>query len=316
MNVTMTGTPVPPLHGNPTATTPNFVSMVRAELFKLSRQRGIWITGILVVVFFTLASLVYTFEVKAINGQLNNLPGNVSPLSYSLMTQFLNSNTGVRGFIGIFIAVATVFAIALEYQQGTIRVVLARGVGRLRLLAAKLTAVGIVSLGMLVVLLGLGLIVANLDIAWANTGALTLPAYFWSDTLGYVGAVIVSMFATLLLDALFAVLGRNMAFGLSFALAYFFVEGIVSGILQIIGAVTGNHVWGDVTKYFLGAVITNLPAAVLPNRGLNLFDALSRGPSALFQQPDAKQVVGTLAAYVVVFAVLTGFLIKRRDVLQ
>lgn len=311
MNVTMTGTQ--------TATTPSFVSMVRAELFKTSRQRAVWITAGIVAVFFSLASLVYYFEIKAVNDQLNNLPVQVAPLSYSVMTQFLNSNTGVRGFIGIFVAVATVFSIAQEYQQGTIRVILARGVGRLRLLGAKLAAVGIVSLGMLVVLLVLALIVANLDVNWAlgnNAGSFTLPSYFWSDALGYVGAVIVSMFATLLLAALFAVLGRNMAFGLSFALAYFFVEGIVSGILQIIGVATSNQVWGDIPKYFVGAAITNLPVAVLPNRGLNVFDALSRGVSALGQQPDPKQVVGTLVAYIVVFAGLAGFLMKQRDVLQ
>ncbi len=311
MNVTMTGTT--------TATTPSFVSMVRAELFKISRQRAVWITAGIVAVFFSLASLVYYFEINAVNNRLNDLPIHLAPLSYSVMTQFLNSNTGVRGFIGIFVAVATVFAIAQEYQQGTIRVILARGVGRLRLLGAKLTAVGIVSLGMLVVLLVLALIVAKLDINWAlgsNADSFTLPSYFWSDTLGYIGAVIVSMFATLLLAALFAVLGRNMAFGLSFALAYFFVEGIISGVLQIIGVATNNQVWGDIPKYFVGAVITNLPAAVLPNRGLNIFDALSRGVSALGQQPDPKQVVGTLVAYIVVFAVLTGVLMKQRDVLQ
>ncbi len=302
-------------------TTPNFVSMVRAELFKLSRQRGVWITAIVVAALFILASLVYYFEVKFAAQQFSNLPSqvHVAPLSYSLMTQFLNSNTGVRGMIGVFVAVATVFSIAQEYQQGTIRIMLARGVGRLRLLGAKLTAVGLVSLGLLVVLLVLALVMANIDINWAlgsNTNLITIPNYFWPDTFGYVVAIVVSMFTTLLLAALFSVLGRNMAFGLSFSLAYFFVEGIASGVLQIIGVATNDRIWGDIPKYFVGATITNLPVAVLPDRGINFFDALSRGLSALGQKPDPTQVVGTLVAYIVVFGGISGFLTVKRDVLQ
>jgi len=39
--------------------------------------------------------------------------------------------------------------VAMEYGHGTVRVLLARGAGRTRLLAAKMLALGVVALGLL-----------------------------------------------------------------------------------------------------------------------------------------------------------------------
>jgi ABC-2 type transport system permease protein len=311
MNVTLAGTPA--------ATRPSFASMLRAELFKISRQRGIWISAIIIAAVFALFSLEYYFILRALSDRLASasevLPGTVP---YSVMTGLLDS---VRGFVGIFATLVTVFAIALEYQQGTIRVLLARGVGRLRLLGTKLLASLIVSLGMLVVLLVLALVMGNFDIAAGlggqSLGAATqLPDFFWSDTLGYIGTVAISVAATVLFAGMFSVLGRSMAFGLSFALAYFPVESIVGNILRAIGVANNDPTWTNIPNYFFGTALTNMPLEWLPNRNLSIFQLLNRAVQGISGSIDGTQVLTVTVIYVVAFAALTGYLMQKRDVLQ
>lgn len=311
MNVTLAGMPA--------TTRPTFTSLLQAELFKITRQRGIWISAIVIAVVFALFSLEYYFVLRAFSARLGD--GSEAPLGvvpYSLITGLLDS---VRGFAGIFATFVTVFAIALEYQQGTIRVLLARGVGRLRLLGAKLLASLITSLAMLVVLLVLAFLMGNFDISAGLSGqsvgaATQLPDFFWSDTLGYIGTVAISVAATVLFAGMFSVVGRSMAFGLSFALAYFPVESIVSNILRAIGIANNDPNWTNVPNYFFGTTLTNMPLEWLPNRNLSIFQFLNRAVQGITGSIDGTQVLTVSAIYIVVFAALAGYLMQKRDVLQ
>jgi ABC-type transport system involved in multi-copper enzyme maturation permease subunit len=302
------------------AVTPNFVSMVRAELFKLVRQRVVWITGIVIAVLYIPDALAEIFVINAIKNIAQNNPfGGPLPdgyIAHQLMEALLSD---VRGLIGIFLMIITVSAIALEYQQGTIRILLARGVGRLRLLGSKLTAIGIVGLAMLAILLVLAVIMGIIDANISNgnlSDLQNLPGYFGTDTAGYLCTVLISMAVTVLLAAAFAVLGRSLAFGLSFALSWFFVESIISTILQGISLASGNKVWGDITQYFLGTNLTNMPAAYIPSRGPDVSNLLSRGVSALSSSVDATHTTIVTLIYAVVFLGVAGVLTWKRDVLQ
>ncbi|MBA3823376.1 MAG: ABC transporter permease subunit [Ktedonobacterales bacterium] len=301
---------------------PNFVGMVRGELFKLVRQRAVVISAIVVTAFFILYTLRLSFYLSALQSVQNNVgpDGGVTvpngTVAYS-MVQLLLSD--VRGLIGIFIMIATVSCIALEYQQGTIRVMLARGVGRLRLLGAKLTALGLVSLVVLVVLLLLSVVMAYVDVslAYGNTDQLSVaPPYLWSDALTGLLAVLMNMAMTLLFAAMFAVLGRSLAFGFIFTVPYFLVEGIISGILTVVSLVTKNPVWTNITTYFLGTNLTNLASALLPNRGLDLLSIINRGSAALGPSVDATHTLLVILAYFAIFTGLAGYLTWKRDVLQ
>src|SRR5207247_4332322 len=73
-----------------------------------------------------------------------------APLLF-LTNRMMQNLAILRVFIGIFLLVLTAFVIGLEYQLGTIRILLARGVGRLQLLTAKLLAVVIIALGVFIV---------------------------------------------------------------------------------------------------------------------------------------------------------------------
>lgn len=306
-------------------TTPNFGSMVQAEFYKMLRQRGIMVTGIIILGFYLLYQLRYGIILSAINsaaqggngsGVTTAIPAGYIP--YNLMALFMGD---IRGFSGIFITVATVITIALEYQQGTIRVLLARGVGRLRLLGAKFAAVmlmgGIMVVAMLA-LMPLQLILTT-QLALGNTSSLgTLPDYFWNDALVYALGSVVNLAGTMALAAVFAVLGRSLAFGLGLTLPFFFVEGIITGICTVIGIDNKNEGWLWAPQYFLGTNLTNLASEIIPHRSVNISTVLSGGAGGALGLPnvDATHALVVLGIYVAAFLVFTGWLMQKRDVLQ
>jgi ABC-2 type transport system permease protein len=59
----------------------------------------------------------------------------------------------LRVFIGFFLIILTANVIGREYQLGTVRILLARGIGRVQLLLAKVSAVVIVALFTLLIAL-------------------------------------------------------------------------------------------------------------------------------------------------------------------
>src|SRR5215471_5028 len=71
-------------------------------------------------------------------------------LHFFYETMTLNLSV-LRIFIGIFLLILTPCLIGQEYQLGTIRILLARGVGRIQLLLAKLFTIIVIALILLVV---------------------------------------------------------------------------------------------------------------------------------------------------------------------
>ncbi len=306
------------------AVRPNFLSMVQAELFKLIRQRVVWVMGIVVVALLVIEGLVTTFTLVAIKdiGQSGPQgPDSIIQIPQGFVAHYLMETllADVRGIIGIFLIVVMVSAIATEYKQGTIRILLARGVGRLRLLGSKMSAVVILGLGMLVIMLVIAYLlgVVDLNLAFGNTNELrNLPSYFTSDTAAYILTVLISMGATILLAAFFAVLGSTLAFGLSFGLLWFFVESIINGILAVITLASGNTAWNQIPNYFFGTKLTALPSALIPSRGIDIAAFLSRGTQALNTSLDATHTLLVTLVYSAIFLGGVGYLIWKRDVLQ
>ena len=102
----------------------------------------------------------------------------------------------VRVFTGFFLLILTARMIGLEYQLGTIRVLLSRGVGRLQLLFAKLLTVVIIALVLLVVGLALNYLLTLILVA-GTTGNLhafsAITPQFWSDTGTYILYILLNM---------------------------------------------------------------------------------------------------------------------------
>src|SRR5205823_4601990 len=118
----------------------------------------------------------------------------------------------LRVFTGIFLLILTARTVGLEYQLGTIRVLLSRGVGRLQLLFAKLLAVVLIALGLLVFGLLLNYLLTVILVAGVSGNLDSFNALntaFSSDVRIYVLTILLNMGVTILLATAAAVVGRS-----------------------------------------------------------------------------------------------------------
>jgi ABC-type transport system involved in multi-copper enzyme maturation permease subunit len=315
-----------------TANRPPFLGMVQAELSKIVRWRAIWFTllgiGLLMLLlnalsfFVTLYSLTNT---QGLSGRRGNEPPPPLPsaeaIPYAMMTTLLDA---VRQYSGLVIAILAVMLIAAEFQYGTIRIVLGRGVRRVRLLLAKISAqlvAGLIALAVILALnfVGLAIVAAAQGKSDAVFGH--IPSYLWSDAGLFLLLILYNLVVTMLFAMFVTVLSRSLAVGLVVALVYFLVEDIVSAILGGVGGVTNNKIWSDIPKYFLGNNLSQLALAALPVR------AIVNSPGVVLRVGgggggtggaafDATHAIVVTLLYSAIFLGVSLYLMATRDVLQ
>ena len=310
-----------------TVNRPPFLGMVQAELGKIIRWRAIWFTllgiGLLMLLlngltyFITLYSLTNTQGL----GERNQPPPPLPPaeaVPYVMMTTLLDA---VRQYSGLVIAILAVMLIAAEFQFGTIRIVLGRGVGRIRLLLSKFSALLIAGLIALVVILALNFVeLAILAAAQGKSDAVFghIPSYLWSDAGLYLLTILYNLVVTMLFATFVTVLSRSLAVGLVATLLYFLVESIVGAILQGVGGATNNKIWSDIPNYFLGTNLTQLAPAALPERAfLSAAGVVARGGGGAGGTAfDATHAIVVTLIYSAIFLGVSLYLTWKRDVLQ
>jgi ABC-2 type transport system permease protein len=302
----------------PATLKPDFLGMVRGELLKIARQRTI---GAMAA---TIGGAMFLFELllAVTIARIGTGPRSISP-PYTITFSGLSD---ARGFSGIFITIVAVIVIAQEYQQGTIRVLLARGVGRLQLLGAKLLAIMIVGVITYVVSLAITAIAVLLDFSLAgHTDYLSRTYdYFWPDVSVYALTVLASVVVTALIAATLAVIGRSMAFGLGVGLPFFVaLDYVLAPILVGISNATQNDLWASIVRFFPGVNLVALPYLIIPNRGFNteILRTLTDIPSRLVTGSSPAATTTTMAvvvliAYAAGCLALSAWLVKSRDVLQ
>ena len=309
----------------PSATTrqpmPRFMGVVRGELFKITRFRAVWIMGIALALILTLPwvalLLIPSQKAHLLNGPLttitNNTQGNMAL---------------VRVFLGVLIAIVAVLAIGTDYQQGTIRIVLARGVARLQLLAAKAVALSaLTTIALAVVFLWEWLLgTTAFSILGNGLGVFSvLGGDFWHQTAQYALTVVISTFATLIMAIAATVVGRSLAFGMAVALGFFPADNFGSIILNIIANITNNTFWLQVTRYLLGPNLNIMPAQLLPQftrvvqteRGAltETVTAVTLGFGPQIADDFTHTVLVTLV-WSLAFVAIATFVMWRRDVLE
>jgi len=228
----------------------------------------------------------------------------------------------LRIFTGLILLIVTARVIGLEYQLGTIRVLLSRGVGRLQLLFAKLMTVVLIALFLLVIgSLFISLMIIILVAVFSgNLNAFhALTTQFWSDTWIYTLSILVNMGVTILLATAAAVIGRSLAFGLSVALVFFPIDNIGTLIMQLAFLLTRNDFWLNITAYFLGPNLNDMAPNLVDKFG----PAVGATP-LYFVEPSTHQAHGILvngthtlivaAVYAVIFAAIALWLTWKRDV--
>lgn len=298
-----------------------FVGLLRGELRKIAHMRIAWVMLAVITLFIIGAQLVLVTGAKT-GPELRS-----SPLD--AYYQALQGDTAlVRVFSGIFMLILAAHVVGLEYQHGTIRVLLARGVGRLRLLGAKVAALALV-----------GLLVMTLEslIELAFTWGLTLadaqgaqpwrvlgPEY-WADLRIYLFYLALNMVVTMLLGVAASVVGRSLAFGLAVGLSWFAVDNLLTIVLSLLVRVTDSDFWAKLSGALLGPLLNRLPDYIAPAyhetvQGPHGAVTLTKttggfGPEPLVHVPGgaALLVIGIYTAIFLVAAIVPTW---RRDVLD
>jgi ABC-type transport system involved in multi-copper enzyme maturation permease subunit len=287
---------------------PHFLGMLRGEIFKLARQRFNWLT---ILAFAGAVSIYYLFLLGA-QGFKNNLLQDPYEALYHTMAR---EGAITRVFVGIVLMIATAMLIGFEYQHGTIRVLLSRGVDRVNLLLAKLLTLALFGLALLA-------LAALLNALWATLVQLAivgnLNAYkalngtFWANTWAYVLSVLISMGATILLTAALTVFGRSVAFGLTLSFVWFAAENIGATIMVLVYNFTNNDFWLKITAYLVGLNLNILPTLMVAKHGGGSpVETLGSAPRV---QYDLTHTLLTILSYSVIFAAVAVVLTWRRDV--
>ena len=287
------------------AAKPSFFGLVRGELFKINRQ---WITWIMLVLFVGAIFLPYIIMFAESNiKEVIQAPG--AAYIYGRVAAGLAL---LRIFGGFFVLILTANVIGREYQLGTIRIILARGVGRVQLLLAKLSAIVIWVIILMLIGLALNALLAvfQIQVITGNLQAITgLSSTVWRDLGVYVLTVLVSLGSTILMATAITVLFRSLAGGLSASIAWFPVDNIATVILTIAFLLTKNDIWQNVSAYLLGPNLNVMAGAVANIRSEAW--AFGRGPLV---QVDGNHTLVVAAVYSAVFLALALYLTWKRDV--
>jgi ABC-type transport system involved in multi-copper enzyme maturation permease subunit len=286
---------------------PRFTGVVRGEVVKLTRQLSFWLTlgGGIVMLAVVVLAISGNEQIKT------QLLADPTGWAYDKLETF-----GVVFQIGsgIFLLIFGARLLGMEYSSGTIRIIYARGTGRLRLLLAQLFTLAAVGVGLFagyVVIAGAVLAVMVAALSGSLDSLNHVSIAFWQDVGRWVLVQAISMGMAILLAAAAAALGRSLAFAIAAALAFYPADNFLN-ILEILGIRATGHdqPWTAISQYQLGPNLNVL---------LNLLEPSHRSRPA-FAAPlapvDATHALTVIAIYGAVLLGLAVVRTVRPDVLE
>lgn len=284
---------------------PSFFGLVRGELFKINRQ---WMTWIMLVLFMGVIFLPYLLMFRESDIQsVITAPNN--GYVYGRVAVGLAI---LRVFGGFLVVMLTARVIGQEYQLGTIRIVLARGVGRVQLLLAKLTAIAVWAVYLMVIGFVLNALLAIIQVQSliGNLDVLTgMSVTVWQNLGIFMLTVLISLAATILMAAALTVLFRSFVGGLSMSLVWFPADNILVVILALAAELTQSDFWSNASAYLLGPNL-NLMAGKVANIQGRAW-TFGQGPLVTI---DGNHTLLVALVYAVVFAAVAIVLTWKRDV--
>jgi len=275
------------------------IASFRSEWFRLRRRPAVWLlaAALLAILLLFTYLLVWAVLTNPPRGLVvaGGTPAALKRILYPAdwPHTVLGDTTGLGGAIAMIIGVLVAGS---EYGWGTVKTILTQGPGRLRVLAGKAAAMELLIAVLAAAMLGVGAAASAILVTadgrtstWPSAG-LVLEAF---------GAawLILSMYAGLgfALGLLFRQTGVALGVGLVYALV---VEGLV---LNLLG---GADAFKPIVSAFPGANASGL---------VRWFP--STGPRAAVQPlMGAGQASIVLAAYIVLFAVVSALVFRARDV--
>jgi ABC-2 type transport system permease protein len=269
---------------------------VTAELLVLRKRAATWI----LLGIWTLLGVFFAYVVPYALDPEDSPAGLEQFLPGSLAGKLM---AGFPFFGGVFALMLGVFALGSEYGWDTLRTVLTQRAGRSRLLAAKLTALGIVLVPFVLALFAAGA-VASYVIAQIEGAPVSWPSVWL--LLRAAAAAWLILAAWTALGVLLGVLTRGTSLAIGVGILYALViEGLLSAFADSVSAL------GPLTEVFLRANGYSLAAAL----GASVESIESSGPGS-FGGPfvGSGQAVMTLVGLIGGFVALAGLLLRRRDV--
>lgn len=305
----------------PSAPHASFAGLMRGELRKLRGLRTFWVAAGAMTLMVLLAQILLATGPN-IAGQLSDTP----------LEAYAQMATGdiaiVRILSGILALILAAHVIGLEYQQGTIRILLGRGVGRLQLLGAKALALALVVVAFMVAELlielafavGVSLVAGGSSQPWR-----ALTSEFWADMRVFALYLLINAGATLLLGIAASVVGRSLAFGLAVGLSWFAIDNLMTIPLSLVARLSENTIWLKVSGVLLGPLLNRLPDYIVPpyhvtvqsaHGAVSVAHAMSGfGPLPLIWVGGAHALL-VIGLWSALFASVATFLTARRDVLD
>jgi ABC-2 type transport system permease protein len=269
---------------------------LRAEAIKLLRRPATWtLLGVALAL-----SLMFTYLIPYA-GYAGGTSGPTSERGLATMLPDRlvgNSIAGLPVFLGALLLILGVLTVGSEYAWGTWKSVLTQDPSRARTYAAKLIVLAIAALATVLAVFAAGAI-ASTVIAAAEDRAMHWPGV--ADLLTGIGAGALIATMWTVLGALLAIALRGVALPVGLGLVWLLaVQNLLASIAApLIG--------------WIAQLQKGLPG---PNAG-SLVAALGSGSDT----PGVEALVGgvpatvVVAGYLVVFAVLGGVVLRRRDIL-
>lgn len=284
---------------------PSFTGLVGGELFKTVRQ---WTTWILLVLLLGILFLPYLimFTTPHLNDLIN------SPSHMYFYGRVAAGLALLRAFGGIALLIVTARVIGQEYSLGTIRVLLARGVGRVQLLLAKMTAMVIWAIFLLIVgLAAIALLtVVQIQLTVGNLAPLTsLPASVWHDLGLFLLTLLISAGATVCMATALSVVFHSLAGALSGAIAWFPVDNALVLMLLLMSKLTNSDFWLNVTAYLLGPNLNAMAGALVGRE-----DSVWMFGFTPQVKVDGPHTLLVTLAYALVFVIVAVVVTWKRDV--
>ena len=270
---------------------------VGAELLVLRKRASTWI----LLGIWTALALAFAYVVPYVTYLNGSAPDSLAEL---LPERLVGTVLGGFPFFGGVLALMLgVLAFGSEYGWGTLRTLFTQRPGRLRIFGAKLLALAIALVAFVLAVFGVAAI-AGYAIAFREGVDVTWPSA-WLLVRGLAaGWLVLAVWAAF--GVLLAVVSRGTALAVGVGILYgLVIEGLLSALAGQVSVLDG------LVELFLRASGYSLVTAL----GVSAEAVASNGPGS-FSGPFVAggQALVILVSYAAVFLVLSGWLLRRRDV--
>jgi ABC-2 type transport system permease protein len=273
-----------------------------AELLLIRKRRSTWILlGLWIALAMFFSYLLPYVEYR--NGDIGGGPGQ-TPLEELLPDRLAGHLSGGFPFFGgVFALMLGVLTFGSEYGWGTLRTVLVQRPGRLRVFTAKLFALAAALVPFVLAVFALGT-VASYAIAWGEGAEAGSPPLWDLMRALAAGWLILAVWAAF--GVALGVLSRGTALAIGVGILYALViEGLISAFADQISLLD------PLVQLFLRPNAYSL----VDGLGASTSGAATDGPGA-FSGPyvSGTQALIVLIGYIASLLVLSGLLLRRRDV--